>query len=67
MSNQNLYFHSLTMSAPNLLAYILESNHLIGINFKDWLRNLNIVLILEKIGYVLDQNPPAMPNHPSIE
>ena len=55
------------MSAPNPLVCILESNRLTEINFKDWLKNLKIVLILKKIGYVLDQKPPAMPSHPSAE
>ena len=55
------------MSALNPLAHILESNRLIEINFKDWLRNLKIVMISKNIGYVLDQDPPIMTSHPSAE
>ena len=55
------------MSASNPLARIFESNHLIGTNYKDWLRNLRIVLTSEKLGHVLDQEPIVLPNHPTIE
>ena len=48
------------MSASNLLVRILETNRLIGINYKDWLKNLEIVLTSKKIGYVLDQDAPAL-------
>ena len=54
------------MSSSNPLAHVLESNHLIGTNFKDWLRNLKIVLISEKWEYVLDQSPPILSNYPSL-
>ena len=37
------------MSTSNPLALILETNHLTGTNFKDWLKNLKIVLTSEKI------------------
>ena len=40
------------MLGSNPLACILESNHLTGVNFKDWLRNLMIILIFEKLGHV---------------
>ena len=33
---------------------ILDANKLTGTNFMDWLRNLRIVLSVEKIAYVLD-------------
>ncbi|XP_031127510.1 uncharacterized protein LOC116029601 [Ipomoea triloba] len=46
--------------ALNPLSKILEENKLTGPNFTDWLRNLRIVLNLEKIGYVLDQDPPLI-------
>ena len=55
------------MSASNFLARIFESNRFIETNFKDWLRNLKIILISKKLGYVLDQDPPILPNHPSAE
>ena len=45
------------MLASNPLAHILEINHLTGTNYKDWLKNLRIVLTLEKLSHVLDQNP----------
>ena len=53
------------MSASNLLACILESNWLIDLNYKDWFRNLKIVLSSEKLGYVLHQDPPILLDHPS--
>ena len=53
------------MSASNPLTCILETNRLIGINYKDWLRNLKIVLTSEKIGYVFDQDIPVLPAHPT--
>ena len=55
------------MSASNSLAHIFESNHLTRTNYKDWLRNLRIVLTLEKLDHVLDQKPIVLPNHPTIE
>ena len=56
---KSLLFIVLTMSALNPLAHILESNRLTKINFKDWLRNLKIVLISKNLGYILDQDPPS--------
>ena len=53
------------MSASNFLISILESNQLIGLNYKDWFRNLKVVLSSEKLGYVLDQDLPILPDHPS--
>ena len=55
------------MSTSNSLAHILETNRLIDINFKKWLKNLKIVLTFEKIGYVLDQDDSALLAHPMIE
>ena len=55
------------MSASNPLARILESNHLIRTNFKDQLKNFKIVLISEKIKFVLDQEPLVLPNRPSAK
>ena len=55
------------MSASNPLAHIFETNHLIGTNYKDWLRNLRIILISEKLDHVLDQEPIVLSNHPTAE
>ena len=44
------------MSASNFLAKILETNRLTGLNFKDWLQNLKIILSFKKLVYVLDQD-----------
>ena len=64
----NLYSHHLTtMSASNPLAHIFETNHLIGTNYKDWLRNLRIILTSEKLSHILDQDLVVLPNHPTIE
>ncbi|XP_073105629.1 uncharacterized protein [Elaeis guineensis] len=51
------------MAASNLLAWIIETNHLTGPNFKDWLRNLKIILSSKKIAYVLDQDLTPLPAH----
>ena len=48
------------MLTSNPLACILESNCLTCINFKDRLKILRIVLTSKKIGYVLDQDAPAL-------
>ena len=61
----NLLLLQLTMSASNPLVHILETNRLVGLNFKDWLRNIKIILSSEKLGYVLDQEPPVLPDHPN--
>ena len=55
------------MSASNSLACILETNYLIGTNYKDWLKNLRIVLIFKKLGHILDQKPIVLPNYPTAE
>ena len=55
------------MSVSNPLARILETNHLIGNNYKDWLRNFRIVLTLEKLSHILDQDPVMLPNHPTTK
>ena len=55
------------MSAFNPSIRILETNRLTRNNYKDWLKNIKIVLSSEKIGYVLDQDSPTMPNHPTAE
>ena len=38
-----------------------------GTNYKDWLKNLRIILTSEKIGYVLDQDLSALPVRPTTE
>ena len=55
------------MSASNLLVHILETNYLIGTNYKDWLRNFKIILILKKLSHILDQDPIVLPNHHTTE
>lgn len=50
------------MAHRNPLSNILETNHLIGPNYLDWLRNLKIVLNSESITYAL-QSP--LPNAPT--
>ena len=55
------------MLASNPLARIFETNHLINNNFKDWLRNLRIVLTSKKLSHVLDQNLVMLPNCPTAE
>nr|CAD1843989.1 unnamed protein product [Ananas comosus var. bracteatus] len=48
------------MNASNPLSRILESNRLTGPNFQDWLRNLKIVLGIEKLDYVLQTPIPEL-------
>ena len=55
------------MLASNPLARIFETNHLTDNNFKDWLKNLKIVLTLEKLNHNFDQDPIVLPNHPTTE
>ena len=55
------------MLASNPLARIFESNHLTGTNYKDWLRNLRIVLTSKKLDHVLDQEPLVLPNRHTVE
>ncbi|KZT75571.1 hypothetical protein F511_47403 [Dorcoceras hygrometricum] len=45
-------------SIKNPLAAILDSNKFTGLNYQNWLRNLNIVLASEKLLYTLDKSPP---------
>ena len=42
------------MSSKDPLCGILDTNYLTGPNYADWLHNLRIDLIAEKIVYVLD-------------
>ena len=46
------------MSSNVNLRSILDTNKLTKPNFLDWLRNLRIVLKVEKIAYVLDEPLP---------
>ena len=56
------------MSNFNPLAKILDTNHLTGPNFDDWLRNLKIILTSDKIAYVLDgPMPESLPEGSSEE
>ena len=55
------------MSTSNPLARIFETNHLTGTNYKDWLRNLRIILISKKLSHILDQDLVVLPNHPTAE
>ena len=48
------------MSLSNPLRGILDVNHLTSPNYMDWLRNLRIVLTMEKIAYVLDTVMPTL-------
>ncbi|KZV22243.1 hypothetical protein F511_21077 [Dorcoceras hygrometricum] len=45
-------------SIKNPLAAILDSNKFTGLNYQDWLPNLNIVLASEKLLYTLEKSPP---------
>lgn len=49
------------------LKLILEKNILVGENYKDWLRNVKLVLSLEKIAYVLDGSKPKEPDGKTSE
>ena len=49
------------MSSALSLRSILDAHKLTGPNFADWLRNLRIVLRVEKLEYVLDSPMPAEP------
>ncbi|KZV06892.1 hypothetical protein F511_45625 [Dorcoceras hygrometricum] len=45
-------------SIKNSLAAILDSNKFTALNYQDWLRNLNIVLVSEKLPYTIEKSPP---------
>jgi len=49
------------MSSALSLRSILDAHKLTGPNFADWLRNLRIVLRVEKLEYVLDSPKPTEP------
>ncbi|KZV26241.1 hypothetical protein F511_37237 [Dorcoceras hygrometricum] len=46
------------VSMKNQLAAILDSNRFTGLNYQDWLRNLNLVLASEKLLYMIEKSPP---------
>ncbi|KZV06573.1 hypothetical protein F511_45945 [Dorcoceras hygrometricum] len=46
------------VSMKNPLAAILDSNRFTGLNYQDWLRNLNLVLSSEKLVYAIEKSPP---------
>ncbi|KZV20690.1 hypothetical protein F511_09667 [Dorcoceras hygrometricum] len=46
------------VSMKNPLAAILDSNRFTGLNYQDWLRNLNLVLVSEKLLYATEKSPP---------
>ncbi|KZV06856.1 hypothetical protein F511_45658 [Dorcoceras hygrometricum] len=46
------------VSMKNPLAAILDSNKFTGLNYQDWLHNLNIVLDSEKLLYTIEKCPP---------
>ncbi|KZV20820.1 hypothetical protein F511_43332 [Dorcoceras hygrometricum] len=54
-------------SMKNPLAAILDSNKFTGINYQDWLRNLNIVLASEKLLYAREELSEGTPADVSPE
>ncbi|KZV44393.1 hypothetical protein F511_39571 [Dorcoceras hygrometricum] len=46
------------VSMKNPLAAILDSNRFTGLNYQDWLRNLNLVLASGKLLYTIEKSPP---------
>ncbi|KAH7690348.1 Retrotransposon Copia-like N-terminal protein [Dioscorea alata] len=46
----------------NPLNILLEKNILTGPNYVDWLRNLRIILNLERIRYILEADIPTEPS-----
>ena len=49
------------MASFSPLVTILNQNKLIGSNYVDWKRNLDIVLTVEDHKYVLTQSYPSFP------
>ncbi|KAL8104443.1 hypothetical protein AgCh_028601 [Apium graveolens] len=63
-TQKNTLFHRFTifvMSSALSLRSILDAHKLTGPNFANWLRNLRIVLRVEKLEYVLDSPKPTKP------
>ena len=46
----------------NPLSTILKDNKLIGINYLDWKKNLNLVLTAEDYAYMLTEICPSPPD-----
>ncbi|KZV15937.1 hypothetical protein F511_08728 [Dorcoceras hygrometricum] len=46
------------VSMKNPLAAILDSNRFTGLNYQDWLRNLNLVLASKKLLYAIEKTAP---------
>ncbi|KZV39703.1 hypothetical protein F511_26705 [Dorcoceras hygrometricum] len=46
------------VSMKNPFAAILDSNRFTGLNYQDWLRNLNLILASEKLLYTIEKSPP---------
>ena len=51
--------------SSNSFSLILTKNQLVGENYKDWKRNLMVVLTAEKLKFVLTEPCPSMPNEES--
>ncbi|PKI41979.1 hypothetical protein CRG98_037597 [Punica granatum] len=51
----------ISMKSMNPLSCILNDNRLTGPNFLDWFRKLNIVLIMEALGYILETQEIELP------
>ncbi|XP_031394396.1 uncharacterized protein LOC116205848 [Punica granatum] len=51
----------INMKSMNPLSCILSDNRLTGPNFSNWLRNLNIVLNMEALGYILETQEIELP------
>ena len=46
---------------------ILEANKLTGVNYNDWLRNVKMVLQIQKVAYILDTPEPKVNEQSSAE
>ncbi|KAL8089414.1 hypothetical protein AgCh_039025 [Apium graveolens] len=57
----NIRFTLYVMSSALSLRSILDAHKLTGPNYADWLRNLRIVLRIEKLEYVIDSPKPTEP------
>ena len=55
------------MTSSLSLHGILDANKLIGSNYVNWMRNLRIILIQEKVSYILDISAPDSINEGATE
>ena len=55
------------MGSFNPLDVILKENKLIGPNYIDWKRNLDIVFTTEEYKFVLTQDCPKQPSEGAID